>query len=65
VPFVGGDKACSEKYVWQCRKSAGDWCSMREIETTYAYLAWRLVEGVPEVVETIEEARKTEEVVEE
>jgi len=44
VPFVGGDKACSEKYVWQCRKSAGDWCSMREIETTYAYLAWRLVE---------------------
>jgi hypothetical protein len=38
---------------------------MREIETTYAYLAWRLVAGVPELVETIEEARKTEEVVEE
>ena len=56
--FQAGDTACEgDKYVWECRDvSAQDWCNIHLPTSALGYLAWELIDGVPNsvTVETME-----------
>ena len=61
VHFWDGDKACYDDHVWQCKDGAADWCDLHPVGSAYSYLAWRVIEGAPDPVDTITEMREAPE----
>ena len=51
--WLPGDKACigeDNGYIWECREvSASDWCNIYPPESETGYLAWKLIDGVPDL----------------
>lgn len=52
--YMPGDKVCvgedEDAYIWECRAvSDNDWCNIHSPESDFGYLAWKLVDGVPEI----------------
>lgn len=54
--FVPGDRVCigydEDAYIWECRKVSDlDWCNLHYPQSKYGFLAWKLLAGVPNIVD--------------
>jgi hypothetical protein len=49
----GGDKVCSGRYVWKCKDAEDqDWCNIYSADSEYVFLAWQLLDSLPDPIIT-------------
>jgi hypothetical protein len=58
VLLKGGDVVCNGRYVWKCKDtSSQDWCNIYPVNSEFVFLAWQLIDAIPDPI--VKEVPKT------
>ena len=54
--YEPGDRVCigalEDAYIWECRQfSDKDWCNVHSPTSDTGYLAWKLIDGLPQIMD--------------